>query len=64
MRARPRTTLSMLVTLLGLLGATAAMVFVNLLAATRPVRLDLTLAGEHRLSTRTQKLLDGLTGDF
>jgi len=54
----------MLVTLLGLLGATAAMVFVNLLAATRPVRLDLTLAGEHRLSTRTQKLLDGLTGDF
>ncbi|MFT5422605.1 MAG: hypothetical protein ACI89L_000370 [Phycisphaerales bacterium] len=64
MNARPRKALSVLITLIGLLGATAAMVLVNLLAATRPVRLDLTLAGEHRLSDRTQLLLDGLTGDF
>ena len=60
---RPRRQLSALVTAIGLLGVTAAMVFLNLIAGTRPVRLDLTRAGEHRLSERTRHLLGGLNDD-
>lgn len=64
MNIRPRNTMALLVTAVGLIGVTTAMVFLNLLAATTPVRVDLTLAGTHRLSTRTENLLAGLTQDF
>src|SRR3954451_24938947 len=44
-------------TLVLLLAATVSLVIVNLLAARYPVRWDVTLTGEHRLSPRTAAVL-------
>lgn len=46
-----------------LIAATVCAVLLNIVAAARPARLDLTATGEHRLSPRTLRVLDTLPGD-
>lgn len=46
-----------------LAAATACAVLLNVIASARPVRIDMTATGEHRLSPRTARVLEALPAD-
>lgn len=46
------------------LAVTAALVLVNVIASDHPARIDLTVGGRHRVSPRTDALLDSLGGNY